>query len=87
MSVFRLIVAGSRRVPFGWNKHIYAELDYALSRKITSDQVVIVSGCAKGVDTLAISYAKDRNLECIQIPADWNRFGKSAARIQGGSAC
>ncbi|MDR3135180.1 MAG: DUF2493 domain-containing protein [Deltaproteobacteria bacterium] len=38
----------------------------------------IVSGLAKGVDTLAIEYANKRGIGLKMFPADWKRFGRSA---------
>lgn len=57
--------------------------------------VNIVSGMAKGADTLGINYAKEKNLKVIEMPADWDKFGKSAgyrrnedmARISDACVC
>jgi len=38
----------------------------------------IVSGTAGGADRLGERYAKDHNLECIRMPANWDLHGKSA---------
>ena len=38
----------------------------------------IVSGMARGADSLAVTYAKEHEIELIKMPADWDRFGKSA---------
>lgn len=40
--------------------------------------VVIISGGAKGVDTLAEQFAKEFNLKNEIFEADWERFGRSA---------
>lgn len=38
----------------------------------------IISGGAKGADTLAIQYAKENNIRYYTHTADWKSFGKSA---------
>lgn len=43
---------------------------------------VLVSGGARGVDSIAEHYARKRGLECIIHEADWELFGKSAGFIR-----
>ena len=43
---------------------------------------VIISGAAKGADTLAAQWAKDNNIKLQEYPADWNAHGKSAGPIR-----
>lgn len=43
---------------------------------------ILVSGGAKGVDTLGEEYAKVRGLETIVFPAQWKRYGKAAGPIR-----
>ena len=38
----------------------------------------IVSGGAKGADSLARRYAEEKNISIIEILPDWNQYGKSA---------
>lgn len=42
----------------------------------------ILSGAARGADTLAIEYAKLRNIPCREFPAQWDRYGKRAGMIR-----
>lgn len=42
------------------------------------DVKLIVSGGAKGADTLGEIYAKDNGIKTLIFPADWDRYGKSA---------
>ena len=39
---------------------------------------IILSGLAKGADTLAVKYANEHNYQCLGYTADWGQFGKSA---------
>lgn len=42
----------------------------------------IVSGGARGADTFASLYAKQRNIPVIEFKPDWNKYGKSAGFIR-----
>jgi predicted Rossmann fold nucleotide-binding protein DprA/Smf involved in DNA uptake len=46
---------------------------------------VIVSGGAKGVDTIAETYAKSKGMQTIILKADWDKHGKSAGFIRNGA--
>lgn len=74
-NTFYLLVAGSR----GFNNYpmLKEKLDYLLQNQ-SDKEIHIVSGGAKGADTLAEWYAKERGYQMHVFPADWNRFGKSA---------
>ena len=41
----------------------------------------IIHGAARGADTLAGEYARDRGIPCRRFPADWRRHGRSAGFI------
>ena len=72
-SYFICLVAGSRS--FNDYELLSQTLDNLLSNQ---PKVAIVSGGARGADSLAERYAKERNLPLKVFTADWNRFGKSA---------
>lgn len=74
---FLVIVAGGRT--FNNYKLLKAKLDNLLSQKTN---VTIVSGTAKGADTLGELYAKENNLGLVQMPANWEVHGKSAGYIR-----
>lgn len=42
----------------------------------------IISGGAKGIDTMAEIYANQYNIETIIYKADWNTFGKKAGILR-----
>lgn len=42
----------------------------------------IISGGAKGADSLAKKYAKEHNIPIIEYLPDWNKYGKSAGYIR-----
>ena len=43
---------------------------------------VIISGNARGADTLGEKLAKDMQWECEKYPADWKTYGRSAGIIR-----
>jgi hypothetical protein len=77
--VFRVIVAGSR----GFNDLalLSSRLDFLLQYKQHAC-IVIVSGTARGADSLGEEYARSRNYLIDQHPADWERYGKRAGYIR-----
>ena len=42
----------------------------------------IISGGARGTDTMAEIYAKEKGIKLTIFPADWKKFGKSAGFIR-----
>lgn len=72
--VFRLIIAGGR--DFNDYETLKNYVDFKLSR--TEDEIQIISGGARGADTLGERYAVERGFFLRRFPADWERYGKSA---------
>ena len=65
-----VIIAGSRSITdYETMKDIILKSNVYISE--------IVSGCSRGVDSLAIKYAKENNIKLKEFPADWSK-GKSA---------
>lgn len=67
---YRVGIVGSREFP---DRHAVEQLVASLP-----EEVVVVSGGARGVDTWAIEAAKRRDMRTLVLPADWQRYGKSA---------
>lgn len=42
----------------------------------------VVSGCAKGADTMGECWAEANNLPCAKFPADWETMGRAAGPIR-----
>jgi len=75
----RVIVAGSRSFTD------YALMDRELSRilqHLILDDTAIVSGTAKGADTLAERWAVEHRIEVVRFPAQWELYGKRAGYIR-----
>ena len=74
MNYFRVIIAGTR---YFNNYALLCEYaDYKLSE--VRQPIEIVSGHARGADTLGERYAKERGYKLTIFPAEWEKYGKSA---------
>lgn len=71
----RVIVAGSR------NFDDYGRLRDSLDRLLAAlhPELEIVSGTARGADTLGERYALERGLPLIRVPAQWSHYGRKQA--------
>ena len=70
----RVAIVGSREYPDWHQVYQYVET-------LPADAVVI-SGGARGVDRVAVEYARRRRLITEVYPADWETHGKSAGFIR-----
>ena len=77
---FRLIVAGGR--DFCDKALLEERCDAMISEKAKTHTIVIISGSYYGADEMGESYAERRGFDCIKIPADWEKYGKSAGPIR-----
>ena len=77
---FRVIVAGSR----GFDDYAVLQTvcDNFLSPKKQTHNIVIVSGTAKGADSLGEQYARERGYTVERFPANWQQYGKAAGPIR-----
>lgn len=73
----KVIIAGSRN--FDDSYLMMIKMDKILENL---PEVEIVSGGAKGADTLGEQYAKTYGHGLKIFPADWNKYGKSAGYIR-----
>jgi len=71
----KIVIAGSRTI---------TNYDEVLTAIKGSPFVIteVVSGRARGVDSLGEYYAKQNNLACSYFPADWNTHGRRAGPIR-----
>lgn len=79
-SVFRVIIAGSRS--FSDYVTLQAACDNILSQKRMTHTIVIISGTARGADTLGEQYAHERGYTIERFPADWQQYGKTAGLVR-----
>lgn len=71
-----VIVCGGR--DYADREHVFSTLDdleyYG--------GLTIIEGGARGADALAREWARDNNVTCISVPADWKAHGKAAGPIR-----
>lgn len=74
---FYMLVAGSRT--YNNYQEMCQCLDLLLKNQVAQNRkIVIVSGGARGADELAERYADERGYEKHIMPANWEKYGKSA---------
>ena len=71
--MLKVIVAGGR--DFNNYDLLAQKLDKLFSK---TANVVIVSGMARGVDSLAVKYAEENKIRVSEFPAKWNKHGKAS---------
>lgn len=76
MENFKVIIAGSRG--FSNYKLLKEKCNKYLCEKRKECNIIIISGGARGADTLGEKYAQDEGFSLEKFPANWNKFGKSA---------
>lgn len=74
--IFRIIIAGGR--DFNDYNLLKEKVDNLISEKRKTHQIYIVSGKARGADSLGEKYANENGFNIVEFPADWDKFGKSA---------
>ena len=75
----RIIVAGGR--DFNSYEMLEKELKSIIDTN-KDENIEIVSGCARGADTLGIKFAKENNIPIKFFPALWDQYDKSAGMIR-----
>jgi len=49
---------------------------------ITKQKIILLSGGAKGVDSIAKKFAQENNINFVEIKANWKRYRKGAGPIR-----
>lgn len=76
MDNFKVIIAGSRG--FSNYKLLREQCNKYLREKRNTSNIIIVSGHARGADTLGERYAQDEGFALEVYPAQWKKLGKQA---------
>ena len=79
MTKVRIIIAGGR----DFNDYLQLRDTFTnFMAPYKNSEVTVISGMAKGADTLGIQIAKQYGLPVIEMPANWDHYGKSAGHIR-----
>lgn len=61
----------------------YNLLDYVIKDKYDISEIeMIISGAARGADTLGRKFAIENKIELLEFPAEWDKYGKAAGYIR-----
>jgi hypothetical protein len=71
----RIAIVGSREFA---DRALVRRVIHRLMEKHGPEHLTIVSGGARGADTLAEDLARAYKLDCLVFPADWETYGKRA---------
>lgn len=79
MAEIRLIIAGGRDFD---NYHLLKHAVGGIMQRVGFKNTEIVSGTAKGADSLGEQFAKEFGILVKRFPADWDKHGKRAGYIR-----
>ena len=80
METYKVIIAGGR--DFIDYSLLREKVNNILTEKRATHKIVIVSGCARGADTLGMRYASENIFDVDEYPADWDKYGKKAGYMR-----
>lgn len=72
----KVLICGSR----DWPSSRVEEIKQRISE--LPPATVVISGAARGVDSLAASFARSRELEVQEFPAKWEQHGRRAGFVR-----
>jgi len=77
MESFKVVIAGGRL--FLDYELMVTTMDRLLNRKVAEGyDIEVISGTAKGADTMGEKYAEQRGFKLVRMPAQWSTHGRSA---------
>lgn len=68
----------------GRNFDNYEYFKDCMSSMSIDDNDILVSGGAKGADSMAEYYAKEMGIPCLVFKPDYNKYGRAAPMIRNG---
>lgn len=78
----RIAVVGSRETFIGAREAVYSALDQLRTDWLYGEPFVVVTGGARGFDTLGMDYARERGLPLDIYWPLWNELGKRAGFVR-----
>lgn len=78
--IYKIIIAGGR--DFMDYNLLKEKVNKILQEKRVTHKIVIISGCARGADTLGVRYASENIFDVDKYPADWDKYGKKAGYMR-----
>lgn len=78
--IYKIIIAGGR--DFMDYNLLREKVNKILQEKRVTHKIVIISGCARGADTLGLRYASENVFDVEEYPAEWDKYGKKAGYMR-----
>ena len=78
--IYKTIIAGGR--DFMDYNLLKEKTNKILQEKKITHKIVIISGCARGADTLGLRYASENAFDVEKYPAEWDKYGKKAGYMR-----
>lgn len=78
--IYKIIIAGGR--DFMDYNLLKEKTNKILQEKKVTHKIVIISGCARGADTLGLRYASENAFDVEEYPAEWDKYGKKAGYMR-----
>ena len=78
--IYKTIIAGGR--DFMDYNLLKEKVNKILQEKKVTHKIVIISGCARGADTLGLRYATENAFDVEKYPAEWGNYGKKAGYMR-----
>lgn len=79
----KILIAGSRNIPSEEREDIGRDMREALLKlKEKHEEVVLISGAARGIDSLAAEVAQGLGIKVDFYPAQWSVYGRGAGMIR-----
>jgi YspA, cpYpsA-related SLOG family len=79
VTMYRIIIAGSRTITD--KEFVFKELDRMLL-PILNEIECVISGLAKGIDTLGKEWGIERGVKVVEFPAKWKELGRKAGPVR-----
>ena len=79
--MIKVIIAGTR--DFDNYELLKQKMDKILAGRVrNNEEIIIVSGTARGADKLGERYAREKGYKIERYPANWDKYGKRAGYIR-----
>ena len=79
----KILIAGSRNIPSEEYEDIERDIREALLKlKEKHEEVILISGAARGIDSLAAELAQGLGIKVDFYPAQWSVYGRGAGMIR-----
>lgn len=79
--MIKVIIAGTR--DFDNYELLKQKMDKILAGRVrNNEEIIIISGTARGADKLGERYAREKGYKIERYPANWDKYGKRAGYIR-----